>query len=160
MHVVRSAFWLVIALAVCSAVAAPSAEDETVLRQIKEVDWPKAYREQDAQLLDRILANEFQMIDADGAWSSKAEELEYVRKHKPSYDSFQFVIKRLEVFENDSAVVAGAGFISNRRGSEHVVTEYQSTNIFIKRDGRWQAIASHVSGVKEQATDKVQENAR
>jgi hypothetical protein len=161
MHVVHSAFCLVVALAVCSAVAAPSTEDETALRQIKEVDWPKAYREQDPELLDRILADEFQMIDADGAWASKAEELEYVRKHKPSYDSFRFVIKRLEIFENDSAVVAGTGFITDRRGADHVVTEYQSTNIFIKRDGRWQAIASHVSGVKDQArADKAQETGR
>ena len=148
MRVARSAFCLGIALVVCSAVAATSTQDKTALRQIKEVDWPKAYREQDAELLNRILADEFQMIDADGAWSSKAEELDYVRKHKSSYDSFRFVIKRLEIFENDAAVVAGTGVITDGRGAERVVTEYQSTNIFIKREGRWQAIASHVSGVK------------
>lgn len=150
MHLLRSTLLLGIALAVCDANAAPSAEDQTALQQIKEVDWPKAYREQDAELLNRILADEFQMIDADGGWSSKAEELEYVRKRKPGYDSFRFIIKRLEIFENDSAVVAGTGVITNRDGTDQVVTQYQSTNIFIKRDGRWQAIASHVSGVKEQ----------
>jgi hypothetical protein len=146
----RSAFCLFIALVVSGAVAALTSEDKAALRQIKEVDWPKAYREQDPELLDRILADEFQMIDADGVSSSKAEELEYVRKHKPSYDSFRFEIKRLEVFENDCAVVGGTGFITVGRVGE-VVTEYQSTNVFIKRDGRWQAIASHISGVKEQA---------
>lgn len=151
MHAVRFALCFIVVLASCNAMAASSVEDETALRKIKEVDWPKAYREQDPALLDRVLADEFRMIDAEGVWSSKPEELEYVRKHKPSYDSFRFVIKRLEIFHNDSAVVAGTGIISNGRGADHVVTEYQSTNIFIKRDGRWQAIASHVSGVKRQA---------
>lgn len=159
MRVVPSALCLGIALVVCSAVAAPSAQDKTALRQIKEVDWPKAYREQDAGLLNRILADEFQMIDAEGVWSSKIEELEYVRKHKPSYDSFRFVIKRLEIFENDSAVVAGMGIITDERGAERVVTEYQSTDIFIKRDGRWQAISSHVSGVKDQPAENKPEAA-
>ena len=147
---IRLAFCFFIALAMSNALAAPASDDKAALRHIKEVDWPTAYREQNPELLDRILANEFQMIDAQGASSSKAEELEYVRKHKPSYDSFRFEIKRLDVFENDSAVVAGTGFIAHRRGVEQILTEYQSTNVFIKRDGRWQAIASHVSGVKEQ----------
>ena len=161
MRSVRSMFLLGIAFAVCTATAAPPTEDQTALRQIKEVDWPKAYREQDPELLNRILADEFQMIDADGGWSSKAEELEYVRKHKPSYDSFRFVIKRLEIFENDSAVVAGTGVITDGDGTDQVVTEYQSTNMFIKRDGRWQAIASHVSGIKEQdAKGKAEELAQ
>ena len=57
---------------------------------LKEVEWPKAYREQDTVLLDRILADEFQMIDASGNWSTKQEELEYIQSHRPSYDSFCF----------------------------------------------------------------------
>jgi hypothetical protein len=146
----RLAFSLFIALAMSAAVAGPTSEDKAALRHIKEVDWPTAYREQNPELLNRILANEFQMVDAEGASSSKADELEYVRKNKPSYDSFRFEIKRLDVFENDCAVVGGTGFITQRRGVAELVTEYQSTNVFIKRDGRWQAIASHVSGVKEQ----------
>ncbi len=150
MLVARLTLLFTTALVVCSAHTSPSLDDEKELRRIKEVEWPQAYREQDPQLLDRILASEFQMIDADGVWSSKAEELDYVREHKPSYESFRFVIKRLEIFDERCAVVAGAGFISNRQGAHLAVTEYQSTNIFIKREGRWQAIASHVSGVKDQ----------
>ena len=128
----------------------PRAIDEARLREIKEVLWPKAYREQDTALLDEILAREFESIDASGARSTKAEELDYIRKNKPSYDSFRFVITRLQVFENRTAVVSGTGFIDTKtkgdaKGSR---TEYQSSNVFIERDGRWQAIASLVSGVK------------
>ena len=141
---------VLIAFGLCGAQAASPADDQAALRQIKEVEWPKAYREQDTELLDRLLAEEFQVIDADGAWSSKAAELDYIRKHKPAYESFRFVIKRLELFENDTAVVAGTGLITERNGAKRVVTEYQSSNVFIKRAGRWQAIASHISGVKEQ----------
>ena len=55
-------------------------EDEKTLRYLKEVEWPKAYREQDVDLLDHILAEEFQMIDASGEWSDKARELEWIKE--------------------------------------------------------------------------------
>lgn len=145
-----SAILLLIALP-ASAEPTPNNADTARLTEIKQVLWPKAYREQDTALLAQILADEFQMVDAEGTRSTKKEEIDYIRKHRPSYDSFRFVINRLEVFENRTAVVAGTGIIETKgKGQEKGSrTEYQSSNIFIERDGRWQAIASHVSGVKK-----------
>ncbi len=124
--------------------------DKKRLRELKEVLWPKAYREQDPALLAQILADEFESIDAQGNVSTKAEELDYVRKNKPSYDSFRFVIRRLQIFENRTAVISGTGYIETKAkdGKKASKTEYQSSNVFLERDGRWQAIASHVSGIK------------
>ena len=54
--------------------------DETEkLRHLKEVEQPQAYREQDTSLLDRILADEFQMIDADGNTYTKQDEIEFIK---------------------------------------------------------------------------------
>ncbi|HYG61072.1 MAG TPA: nuclear transport factor 2 family protein [Thermoanaerobaculia bacterium] len=119
-------------------------DDERALRRLKEVDWPKAYKEQDVALLGRILADEFQMVDADGNKSTKAQELDWVRNNKPGYDSLTFEITRLDIFENGTAIVGGTGTIRD----EGSVTEYQSSNVLVKRDGTWRAVASHVSGVK------------
>jgi ketosteroid isomerase-like protein len=124
-----------------------SPDDREKLTQLKEVYWPQAYREQDTVLLDRILADEFQMIDAEGAWSTKKFELDYISKNKPTYDSFRFEIKRLDVFENGTAVVAGTGHISGTGDDGPYKMIYQSSNILIKRKGEWKAISSHVSGV-------------
>jgi len=118
------------------------------LRRLKEDLWPRAYREGDAGLLGRILASEFQMVDPDGNWSDKAKELDYVSKHKTKNRSFRFEIRRLDVFENGTAVVAGRGVVIGPESDPNGGYEYQSSNILIKRDGRWQAIASHVSGVR------------
>ena len=130
---------------------ADEAADKARLREIKEVLWPKAYREQDTALLEQILADEFESIDAAGARSTKREELDYIRKNKPGYDSFRFEIRRLQVFENRTAIVSGTGYIETKakEGKNGSRTEYQSSNVFIEREGRWQAIASHVSGIKQ-----------
>lgn len=142
---------VVLALALPGLVASQDrSEDEKALRRLKEVEWPKAYKEQDAVLLDRILADEFQMVDADGNKSTKAQELDWVRNNKPGYDSLTFEVTRLDVFENGTAVVGGTGTIRDRdEKGRPSVTEYQSTNVLIKRNGTWKAVASHVSGVKE-----------
>ena len=122
-----------------------SDEDLKALRYLKEVEWPQAYRESDTVLLDRILGDDFQMIDAAGNWSDKAGELKWIKENNYAPDSFNYEIKRLETLENGTALICGTGHIFN--DSTHTI--YQSSNILIKREGDWKAVASHVSGVKE-----------
>lgn len=134
---------------VAGSLRAEGHSDEAALREIKEVLWPRAYAQQDVALLDSLLADEFQMVDADGNWSTKADELEWIRSNSPSYDSLVFHIERLEIFENGSAIVAGKGVISGSDEEGPYIVEYQSTNVLIKRGGAWKAVASHVSGVEK-----------
>jgi hypothetical protein len=148
----RNATVVVATLATClalsSVASASRRSDEETLRHLKEVLWPRAYAEQDVALLNSILADEFQMVDGDGNWSTKAAELEYVRKNKPGYESLVFAVKRLDLFENGTAIVAGEGTVIGRDDGGPYVATYQSTNVLIKRGGSWKAIASHVSGFK------------
>ncbi len=115
------------------------------LRYLKEVEWPQAYREQDTVLLDRILGDDFQMITNDGEWSDKVRQLERIKAAPMDHDSFRYEIKRLEILENGTAIIAGTGHIIND-GQE---TIYQSSNVLVKRDGIWKAVLSHVSGVTQ-----------
>jgi len=123
-----------------------SIEDEKEkLRFLKEVEWPKAYREQDTILLDRILGDDFQMVTNDGEWSNKAKQLERIKETAMNHDSFKYEIKRLEILENNTAIIAGTGHIIN----DDKESIYQSSNVLIKRNGIWKAVLSHVSGYKE-----------
>jgi hypothetical protein len=142
------AFALGSAVAFVASAAPQGSADEAAIRELKEVLWPRAYFEQDTALLGRILAPEFQMVDGDGNWSTRAAELEWVAKNKPGYDSLTFEVKRLDVFENGTAIAAGTGTIRGNDADGPYVAQYQSTNVLIKRDGNWRAVASHVSGFK------------
>ena len=121
-----------------------SEEQKEALRYLKEVEWSKAYREQDTALLDRILADEFQMIDASGNWSDKESELKWIVENQYSPDSFYYEIKRFEFLENGTAIVSGTGHI----WIDTSLTLYESSNYLLMRDGTWQAFASHVSGIR------------
>ncbi len=118
--------------------------EEERLRYLKEVEWPKAYREQDTLLLDRILGDDFQMITNDGEWSNKKKQLERIKAEPMNHDSFRYEIKRLELLENGTAIIAGTGHIINNGKKAN----YQSSNILVKRNGVWKAVLSHVSGYK------------
>ncbi|HEY0625579.1 MAG TPA: nuclear transport factor 2 family protein [Allosphingosinicella sp.] len=134
------------------AFQASKSADEQALRAFKTELWPRAYREGDEELLARLLATEFQMIDDEGAVSTRQEELNYVAKKAvdPPGRTFRFEIERLDIFENGTAVVSGTGHLVIPGADGSSAISYKSSNILIKRDGRWQAIASHVSGVKDQ----------
>ncbi len=114
--------------------------DEDVLRHMKTVLWPQAYRTQDVKLLDTILHDSFQMIDNDGNRSTKSAELDYISKNKSDPANFVYTIERLDIYDNQFAVVDGTGNTDSY--------QYKSSNYLIKVDGKWRAISSHVSGFK------------
>ncbi|MGB5592126.1 MAG: nuclear transport factor 2 family protein [Gammaproteobacteria bacterium] len=114
--------------------------DEQTLRHIKTVLWSQAYRTQDVALLDSLLHDSFEMIDADGNRSTKAQELAFVANNRWDPGTFEYRIERLQIHQDAFAVVDGTGIAEGY--------SYKSSNFLIKEDGEWRAIASHVSGVK------------
>ncbi len=141
-------------LALCTVYAQDFKSDKEQLRYLKEVEWPKSYYDQDTILLDRILAEEFEMINAEGKRFRKSDEMAYIKKNKPSYKSFNYEITRLEIFENNTAIIAGMGTVIsvNDEGKETKMT-YWSSNVLIKRGEHWKAISSHVSGIKKEMAE-------
>jgi hypothetical protein len=128
-------------LSLLAAPAGADPADEETLRHIKTVLWPQAYRTQDTALLDRLLHDSFQLIDDTGKRSDKAAELAWVAENAWNPGRFEYRIERLDIYDERWAVVAGSGEAEKYR--------YRSSNVLIKEDGRWQAVASHVSGYEE-----------
>lgn len=132
-------------VAVASPVQAGDAADEETLRHFKTVLWPQAYRTQDAELLDRLLHDSFQMIDGDGERSTKQQEIEFVSNNAWNPGSFEYRIERLDIYDNGVAIVDGTGVAERYT--------YKSSNVLIKEDGVWRAVSSHVSGYRETASE-------
>jgi len=80
------------------------------------------------------------MIDSRVQTSDRQQGLQYVANNPWTAVNFHSQIERLDVFGGHTAVVSGRGETDTYR--------YHSSNVLIKQGGRWQAIASHVSGFK------------
>ena len=132
-------FLLLAALLSVSASADPS--DEETLRHFKTVLWPQAYRTQDVELLGTLLHESFQMIDDQGNRSTRRKELAWIADNEWNPGTFEYRIERLDIYDGHWAIIDGTGIAEKYR--------YKSSNVLIKEDGRWQAVASHVSGYEE-----------
>lgn len=119
---------------------------EQELLQLK-LDWGKAYVQRDAVLLDRILADDFVVVDADGAAATKMQEMADFKSSSVKYESSNYDDATVRVY-GDTAIVSGRGTVKGRGKTQAFHMQYRSTNVFVKRNGRWQAVASHISGVK------------
>ncbi|NNJ65857.1 MAG: nuclear transport factor 2 family protein [Xanthomonadales bacterium] len=138
---------IIAGLLACCAVADASEHsgnsDEEILRHFKLVLWPQAYHTQDTELLDRLLHASFQMINDDGSRSTKAEEMAWVAENAFNPGNFEYRIERLDIYEGRLAIIDGTGITERYR--------YHSSNVLIKENGAWKAVASHVSGYRETA---------
>lgn len=132
---------LMLASAVALADDEGSSSDREELQHFKTVLWPQAYRTQDTALLDRLLDDSFQMIDGEGNRSTKQKELDWIAENAWNPGAFEYRIERLEIYGGDTAIIDGTGIAEKYT--------YKSSNVLIRKDGQWRAVASHVSGYRE-----------
>ncbi len=140
----------------CCGLAAPVAtasdhqDDVAVLTEKKVTVWPRLYAERDADGLDEFLANGFKVLEPDGSVRTKDEEIAWLRETPPDEEKsdFLFTIEEI-VFAADSiAIVYGHGDSTREtEDGQPCRHNYWSSNTFIKQDGVWKPVFSHISGV-------------
>ncbi len=123
--------------------------DEQDLIQL-ERDWDGAFQRQDTELLDRILGSEFLVTYGDGTRGDKAKEMSLAREFNQQVDSRRLDDFTVKVF-GDTAVVWFSQQLTGPRQGKSVAVSYRFTDVFVRRDGRWQAVASHSTRVGERA---------
>lgn len=124
-------------------------QDVQTLTDLKIVSFKKAYEEQDTVLLNEILHDSYQLVDDGGEVYSKNDEMAYVAQYGPSYETFTYDILSLEVYENGTASMFGKGTITGSDIEGNYTQSYKETDVFVKEEGTWRAVTTHVSGVKE-----------
>jgi len=128
------------------------AKDIETLRDIKLVQWPAYYKNNDADGLSNFLHEDFVFIMNDGSISTYAEEVDWVRNNEWSGDAnddFVYHIKDIEFLSDDVAMIYGQGTSTRKtKAGEPCAHSYWSSNILRRVDGRWRASSSHVSGDK------------
>jgi ketosteroid isomerase-like protein len=129
--------------------AAPDAQaSENVEKKIMQLerDWGDAVAKRDLVVLDRILADDHSVITKDGSMLTKAQEL---AKHGESADElFDFEPMKVRVF-GDTAVVTGGHREKSQYQGRDTSGHYRWMDVFVKRNGRWQAVASELTRVEE-----------
>ena len=137
----------VMALAVAvQAQTAPQTQagsDEQELIRM-ENDWLQAFFKNDGAFADRFLAEDYLGTDEHGDVRDKAQEIAEIKAG--AHLSTSGVLDNIKVrVYGDAAVVTGRHIMKGLFQGKEYRSPYLWTDIFIKRGGRWQCVASHVS---------------
>jgi ketosteroid isomerase-like protein len=119
------------------------------VRQLTELQQQlaRAWVAGDRAAIERIIAPEWTVTRPDGGISTRADVLRDVfetRTHRIRSLTVDDV--RVRVF-GDAAVVTGRTRGHGESGNTPYDVEIRFTDMFVRREGQWQAVASHASVV-------------
>ena len=112
-------------------------EAEAYIKRSEEL-WAAASAKQDTATVERILAADFLGVDTQGNFFRKNEELDAVGKNESGY--VEGKVSEMNVRFFGEAAVAQGSETWRKRNGEH--GRYVWTDTWIRRDGKWQIVAS------------------
>jgi hypothetical protein len=126
------------------AAVAQTASDEQLLKDIEQ-RLARAWTQHDRAVIDSILAPEWTVTQADGTILNRGTVL------GAFFDAVEFdsnVIDDVTVaLFGETAVVRGRTVANARMNGVPATARIRFTDVFIKRNGRWQVVASHASSL-------------
>ena len=103
----------------------------------------------DVVALERVLTPDFTLTLSNGEVSTRADEINELRSGKVHYDVFENYDMLARLYGNDTAVVLGKTRVKGTADGKPFDRVVQFTDTLIKRDGRWQLAAGHVSRIEK-----------
>jgi ketosteroid isomerase-like protein len=122
-------------------------EEEQLLKLDRE--WNEAYPKLDITALDHIIAEDWVCIDGAGQVITKRQLLERVASSTTFFDPYEFDEITLRIFK-DAAIVTGRLSGTKRGNDGTFYLEQRYTRVYVKRNSRWQSVATQVTVVKEE----------
>lgn len=124
-----------------SANSNSQANNDTVLKELTELEfkWKAASAKGDTATLQEVFADEFTNADENGKTYNKAEWISLFKRGNPTLKSWTISDTKLVSFGGDTATMTLNVHLTYKKGRDKRVRD---TDTFIKRDGRWQVVAS------------------
>jgi ketosteroid isomerase-like protein len=113
-----------------------------------ERDACKAFLDVDVPVLERVLTPDFTLTLSSGEVNTRADEINELHTGKVHYEVFENYDMLARLYGNDTAVVLGKTRVKGTADGKPFDRIVQFTDTLIKRDGRWQLVAGHVSRIE------------
>ena len=124
-----------------------------------EREWYDAVKTHNAEAVKRNLAQDAVIVYPDGSTGTKESEVSTIESGSITADSFEIVDPKVTVVDADAAFITGRGVIKNGKnivpGQKKPIDisgEYRFLDVYVKRDGKWQVVASQATKILSQPT--------
>jgi len=121
-----------------------SKEENTLVQA--EQTWAKALEKHDSDVVSCLMADEFQDTDTNGELHDRTQALARIPQ-RPAYSN-QLQDMHARAY-GDFAFVRGLNKVLDSSGK--LLAQVRFTDVFVYRDGRWQALAGHETLVTKKA---------
>jgi ketosteroid isomerase-like protein len=119
-----------------------------------ERQWADAVKNGDADTVRNVMADDIVIINPDGSTPTKAEEVDAVQARVVTIDSWDISDPKVTVLDANNAFVTGRGVIKNGKAKVpnskktiDISGEYRFLDVYAKRNGKWQAVASQTTPI-------------
>jgi len=123
---------------------APSPEVEQELTRIEQ-QLADTYERGDCDAWGALLAPEWSVIHITGATITKTEAVATCRKPPAPIDAVEHEVLSIRAY-GEVAVVTGRT-TATAGGQKPVTVTLRFTDVFVRRDGRWQVVASQATRI-------------
>lgn len=133
-----------------------TASIEAELKKL-EADWAASANAKDGNAVRRVLADDVVLTYPDGTTGTKNDEIQMVESGAITADAWETLESKVTVLDADAAFITGRSVVKNGK-LKHPKTqkmvdisgEYRFLDVFAKRNGRWQVVASQATGIQKQ----------
>ena len=147
---------LIASLIALSLIPARAADDhgkiaanagQQALIKIKH-DWAEALQKANVPAIDRITAPDWVFTNPDGVLIPKAQSNATLKAGAIKFTSWKIDDIAVNV-HGDTAIVLALQTQQLTLGGKEISGQFRSTDTFVKRDGRWQCVASQATRVSQ-----------
>ena len=133
--------WLLMLCPIAWAAPCPAGQrkDGSALVE-NEQAWAKALEQRDSAALSCLLASEFEDTGPDGTLQDRDATLAKAGKHAPVHHELSEMHAQVH---GDFGYIRGLATAVDTQGK--VLVRVRFTDIYVYRDGRWQAVTAHES---------------
>ena len=140
--------YFVILTLIASYGYAAARDDAAQAVQKLERSWLDAYEQHDAKAMTAIVADDFTITFPDGSMQTKSQIMTSLKSagggQRPSM-KFHTEDVQARVY-GDTVILTGRVVTEYQRDGQTMSKEQQRyTDTYVKRNGRWQVVASHLS---------------
>ena len=113
-----------------------------------ESAFAEAIVNNDLESIRRLVADDWIIIDPNGEIVDRTRFFEVIKSGVLTHDMMESKDSRVRVY-GDSAVVTAVTRTKGKFMGHDFSTQERATDVFVKRDGRWQCVLTHLTRFAE-----------
>lgn len=128
--------------------SSPISKAEKDVRKLERL-WLDAYENRDVTAMTAIVADDFTITFPDGTVITKPNVLEGLKR--PSTGTTKFLTEKVgsRVY-GDTVILIGVVIAEYKQDGKTTVDKSRYTDTYVKRNGKWQVVASHLSNASKE----------